>query len=106
MKKIFASLGKLVLLLGACAVSFPTSHADSREKGKGKPKNSQHVEAKGKHGREAGNLPFGLESHIDKKDELPSGLQKKKNKDRSLPRGLEEGGKRLTSAGKGKKQAK
>ena len=106
MDKIFASLGKLVLLLGICTVSFPTSQADSREKGKGKTKGSQYIETKGKHGREAGNLPFGVESHTEKKGELPSGLQTKKDEDGSLPRGLEEGGKRVTSAGKGKKRSK
>jgi hypothetical protein len=103
---VFASLSKLALLLGLCTVGIPTSDAHSREKGKGKAKGSQHVAAKEKHGRDAGNLPFGIGRHTKKKGELPSGLQKKKDEDGSLTRGLEEGGKRVTSVGKGKKGSK
>lgn len=99
-------LTKLALLLGACAISLPTPPAHSQGKGKGKAKDKQYVEAKGKHGREAGELPFGLEQLSEKKGELPSGLQKKKVEDGSLTRGLEEGGKSLKPATKVKKGPK
>ena len=74
--------------------------------GKGKGKGKEHFEAKEKHGREAGELPFGLEQFSEKKGNLPSGLQKKKDDDGSLTRGLEDGGKRSKSTGKATKGRK
>jgi len=61
MKNIFTSLSRLALLLGACAITLPTSAAYSQGNGKGKAKSKQKVEAeeKGKHGRQAGELPYG-----------------------------------------------
>jgi hypothetical protein len=96
--------------LSAVAIAFVVSaamflsyaHAERKAKAHGK----QSIEAKGKHGRGAGKLPFGLERHIDEKGGLPSGLQKKKDNEGSLTRGLEEGGKSVTSAPKAKKRAK
>ena len=66
----------------------------------------REAEEKGKHGRQAGELPYGLEQYSEKKGELPSGLQKKKDQDDQLPRGLEEGGKKVKSSSKGKKDSK
>jgi len=108
MKNIFTSLSRLALLLGACAVTIPTSPVYSEGKANGKAKGKQKVEAeaKGKHGREAGELPYGLEKYTEKKGELPSGLQKKKDQDGQLTRGLEEGGKKVKSSSKGKKDFK
>jgi hypothetical protein len=108
MKNVFTSLSRLALLLGACAITLPTSAAYSQGNGKGKAKSKQKVEAeeKGKHGRQAGELPYGLEQYSEKKGELPSGLQKKKDQDDQLPRGLEEGGKKVKSSSKGKKDSK
>jgi hypothetical protein len=106
MKNIFTSLSRLALLLGTCAVTLPASPAYSQGKGNGKAKGKQKVEAQGKRGREAGELPYGLEQYSEKKGELPSGLQKKKDKDGQLMRGLEEGGKNLQSPNKGKKDSK
>ena len=53
MKNIFTSLSRLALLLGACAITLPTSAAYSQGNGKGKAKSKQKVEAeeKGKYGR-------------------------------------------------------
>jgi hypothetical protein len=102
MKKMFTSLSRLALLLGACAVTLPASPAYSR----GKAKAKQKVKAEGKHGREAGELPYGLQQYTEKKDELPSGLQKRKDQDNQLTRGLEEGGKKPKSSSKGKKNFK
>jgi hypothetical protein len=108
MKNMFTSLSRLTLLLGVCAVTFPASPAHSAGKANGKAKGKQKVEAeeKGKHGREAGGLPYGLEQYTEKKGALPSGLQKKKDQDGQLTRGLEEGGKKLDSTRKGKKDSK
>jgi hypothetical protein len=102
MNKTFTSLSKLALLFGACAVTLPASSAYSQGKAKAKNK----VEAEGKHGREAGELPYGLQRHTEKKDALPSGLQKRKHQDGQLTFGLEEGGKKLKSSSKGKKDFK
>ena len=106
MKNMFTSLSRLALLLGVCAVTLPASPAYSEGKANGKVKGKQKVEAeeKGKHGRQAGELPYGLEQYKEKKGELPSGLEKKK--DGQLTRGLEEGGKKLKSPSKGKKDSK
>jgi len=108
MKNIFTSLSRLALLLGACAVTLPTSPAHSEGKANGKAKGKQKVEAEeqGKHGRKAGELPYGLEQYTEKKGELPSGLQKKKDQDGQLTHGLEEGGKKSKSSSKGKKDSK
>ena len=88
------------------ALGLLASPAFSQGKGKGKVKANQTIETKGKHGREAGELPFGLEQHTEKKGELPSGLQKKQAEDGSLTRGLEKGGKGLKSTSKAHKGQK
>ena len=106
MKNIFTSLSRSALLLGTCAVTLPASSAHSQGKGNGKAKGKQKVETQGKRGREAGELPYGLEQYREKKGELPSGLQKKKDKDGQLTRGLEEGGKNLMSPSKRKTDSK
>jgi hypothetical protein len=92
----------IIFALGLTASSaFSQEKAKAKAKGKGKGK----IETTGKHGREAGELPYGLERHTQK-GELPSGLQKKKDEDGQLTRGLEEGGKDLKSPSKGKKGSK
>jgi hypothetical protein len=101
MKKMFSSLGRLALLLGACAVTLPASPAFSQGKAKAKQKVKE-----GKHGHEAGELPSGLQQYKQKNGELPSGLQKKKDQEGQLTRGLEEGGKKPKSSNKGKKDSK
>jgi hypothetical protein len=103
MNATFKNLSALAI---ACSMGIAISPAYSQGQGKGKGKIKQNVETKVKHGREAGELPFGLERYSEKKGELPSGLEKKKTEDGSLTRGLEEGGKRLESKGKGKKGSK
>jgi hypothetical protein len=102
MKTTFTSLSRLALLFGTCAVTFPASPAYPQGKAKAKNK----VETEGKHGREAGELPYGLQQYTEKKDALPSGLQKKKDQDGQHTRGLQEGGKKLKSSSKGKKDFK
>jgi len=53
----------------------PLRFPEGKAKAKGKEKNERN----GKHGCEAGELPYGLEGHVEKQGGLPSGLQKKKD---------------------------
>ena len=99
--KISTLLRKLPVFMVICALGLTASSAFSQDKGKAKGK--QKTEAKEKHGREGGELPYGIEHRTEKKGELPSGLQKKKEEDGKLTRGLEEGGKDLKAPSKGKK---
>ena len=97
---------QVLMFMVISALGLSASPAFSQGKGKAKGKANQTIETKGAHGREAGELPFGLEQHKDKKGELPSGLQKKQAEDGSLTHGLEEGGKGLKSKGKANKGPK
>jgi hypothetical protein len=99
-------LKKLPAFMVICALGLTASSAFSQDKGKAKAKGKEKTEAKGKHGREAGELPYGIEHRADKKGELPSGLQKKKEEDGQLTRGLEEGGKKTKASSKGEKASK
>ncbi|MPZ77373.1 MAG: hypothetical protein GEU77_12705 [Deltaproteobacteria bacterium] len=103
MKTHFRNLSVLAI---AFSMGMAISPAYSLGQGKGKAKGKQNLETQVKHGREAGELPFGLDRYSEKKGGLPSGLEKKKTKEGSLTRGLEEGGKRLESKGKAKKGPK
>jgi hypothetical protein len=89
-------------LVAICALGFTASPAFSKQEGKLKSKGSQKSEIKKNDGREAGELPSGLERYTEKKGTLPSGLQKKKDDDGTLTRGLDSGGKKLDSTSKGK----
>jgi len=104
--KISTLLRKLPVFMVICTLGLTASSGFSQEKGKAKAKGKEKTETKGKHGREAGELPYGLERHTEKKGELPSGLQKKKDEDGQLTRGLEEGGKNSKAPSKGKKASK
>jgi hypothetical protein len=104
--KISTLLRKLPVFMVICALGLTASSAFSEGKGKANAKGKEKTETNGKHGREAGELPYGLERHTEKKGELPSGLQKKKDEDGQLTRGLEEGGKNSTAPSKGKKGSK
>ena len=85
-----------------CALTLTVSPALSKQEGKMKGKGSEKRAAKDNSGREAGELPSGLQRQMEKKGDLPSGLQRK-NEDGQLTRGLEKGGKKLSSTSKGKK---
>jgi hypothetical protein len=93
-------------LVASCALVFAASPALSKQEGKLKVKDSQKTETKENHGRQAGELPAGLQRHTEKKGQLPSGLQKKKDEDGQLTRGLEKGGKSLEPKSKGKNSTK
>ena len=104
--KISTLLRRLPVFMVICALGLTASSGFSQDKGKAKAKGKQKTEAKEKHGREGGELPYGIEHRTEKKGELPSGLQKKKDKEGQLTRGLEEGGKNLQAPSKGKKDSK
>ena len=95
---------KLPVFMVVCTLGLTVSSAFSQEKGKAKGK--EKTETKAKHGRVAGELPYGIEHRTEKKGELPSGLQKKKEEDGQLTRGLEQGGKDSKSPSKAKKGSK
>jgi hypothetical protein len=105
--KISTLLKKLPVFMVICALGLTASSVFSQEKGKGKAKGKEKTEAKEKHGREEGELPYGIQQRTEKKGELPSGLQKKKDEDGQLTRGLQEGGKdSLKASSKAKKASK
>jgi hypothetical protein len=93
-------------LVAICALGFTASPAFSKQEGKLKSKGSQKSVAKTNSGREAGELPSGIERYSEKKGSLPSGLQRKKDDDGTLTHGLNGGGKKLDSATRGKKVSK
>lgn len=104
MKNLPMALTGLVAL---CALGLTASPAWSKQEGKTKAKSSQKAESKENHGRQAGELPYGLERYMEKKGgALPSGLQKKKDESGQLTRGLEKGGKSLEPKSKGKNSTK
>ena len=104
--KIPTLFRKLPVFMVICALGLSASPAFSQGKGKAKANGKGNAETRGKHGREAGEAPFGLKNYFEKKGGLPSGLQKKMDEDGSLTRGLEQGGKRLKSTGKARKGPK
>ena len=88
------------------ALGFIASPAFSKQEGKLKAKGSAKSVSKTNSGREAGELPSGIDRYSEKKGTLPSGLQRKKDDDGTLTHGLDGGGKRLDSTTKGKKVSK
>ena len=86
--KIFPALA-VTCVLGATA--FP---AFAKQEGQTKGKAAKKSATKENSGRQAGELPSGLEKHAERKGQLPSGLQKKKDEGQ-LTKGLETGGKKL-----------
>jgi len=93
-------------LVAIYALGVTASPAFSKQEGKLTSKGSQKSVTKTNSGREAAELPSGLERHSEKKGALPSGLQKKKDDDGTLTHGLDGGGKKLGSSTKAKKISK
>ena len=90
-------------LVAICALGLTASPAFSRQDGKVKSKGNQKSVTKTNSGRDAGELPSGIERYSEKTGSLPSGLQKKKDDDGTLTHGLDAGGKKLDPTTKGKK---
>lgn len=93
-------------LVAIYALGFTASPAFSKQEGKLKSKGSQKSDNNKNNGREAGELPSGIERYTENKGTLPSGLQKKKDNDGTLTHGLDGGGKKVDSTNKGKKVSK
>jgi hypothetical protein len=89
---------QLPLLILICTFGLTGSAVFAQEKGKAKAKGKQKLEARENHGRDAGEMPYGLVRHTERKGDLPAGLQKKKDEDGQLTRGLEGGAKSFKSA--------
>jgi hypothetical protein len=102
-KTMNGTFRSLSALAGAFSMSLAAAPAYSEGKGKTKPGGKQDAEVSGKHGREAGGLPYGLEEFSGRKGSLPSRLQKKKDQDGSLTGGLRQGGKKSGPGSKAKK---
>jgi hypothetical protein len=82
------------------------SRALAKQEGKTKVKSTEKTATKENSGRQAGELPSGLQKYTEKKGQLPSGLQKIKDEDGHLTKGLENGGKKLQSNAKSNKPSK
>jgi hypothetical protein len=93
-------------LMVTCALGLTASPALAKKEGKTKIKGSEKTTDKESSGRQAGELPSGLQKYSDKKSQLPSGLQKKKDEDGQLTKGLTSGGKKLESNAKTSKPSK
>ena len=90
------------MVLSWLALTPPITLAKQEDKPKGKPTKTTTKENSG---RQAGELPSGLQKDTEKKGQLPAGLQKMKDEDGQLTKGLENGGKKLSTA-KGNKLVK
>ena len=105
MKKLTLRLA-LPGLVAIYALGFVASPAFSKQEGKLTSKGSQKRATRTNTGREAGELPSGIERYSEKKGTLPSGLQKKKDEDGTLTHGLDGGGKKPDPTVKGKNGSK
>ena len=97
---------KIIPVMVAFALALTAYPALAKQEGKTKGKGAEKKVTKENSGRQAGELPAGLEKHTEKKAQLPSGLQKKKDEDGQLTKGLEKGGKKLASDTKNTKASK
>jgi hypothetical protein len=93
-------------LMVTCALGLTASPALAKKEGKTKIKSSEKAGTKENSGRQAGELPSGLQKYSEKKGQLPSGLQKMKDEDGQLTKGLTNGGKKLQSSAKSTKPSK
>ena len=98
--KIFPAIVVTVALGGT---AYP---AMAKQEGKAKGKSVEKTATKENSGRQAGELPSGLQKYTEKKGQLPSGLQKMKDEDGQLTKGLQNGGKKLKSNAKNNKTSK
>ena len=79
------------------ALGLTAYPAMAKQDHKSKVKSTETKPTKDNSGRDAGELPSGLEKYTERKGELPSGLQKKKD-DGELTKGLQGGGKKLKTS--------
>ena len=86
----------------SCALGATAYPAMAKQEGKAKDRSAEKRATKENSGRQAGELPSGLQKYTDKKGQLPSGLEKMKDEDGQLTKGLQNGGKKLTFGAKNK----
>lgn len=92
--KISKNIVTIAVIFALGVSAYP---AMARQDAKTKGKSAEKTATKENSGRQAGELPSGLQKYTDKNDQLPSGLEKKKDNDGQLTKGLEKGGKKLKS---------
>ena len=92
-----------VVILALAVTAFPVM---AKQGGNAKGKNEKKSATKENSGRQAGELPSGLQKHVERKGQLPSGLQKKQDEAGQLTKGLQNGGKKLESGANKNKPSK
>ena len=101
---------KISQIVSVLAVSFvlgaTADPAMAKQDGKTKGKSAEKTATKENSGRQAGELPSGLQKYSEEKGKLPAGLQKKKDEDGQLTKGLTSGGKKLETPAKNTKSSK
>ena len=102
MKVSTLRLYSAAMVLSWFAMTPPLTLAKQDDKPKAKPTKTT---TKSNSGRQAGELPSGLQKRTEKKGQLPSGLQGMMDQDGHLTKGLQNGGKKLSST-KGNKPVK
>ena len=88
------------------ALGLAAYPAVAKQEGKTKGKSAEKTATKEHSGRQAGELPSGLQKYTEKNGQLPSGLQKMKDEDGQLTKGLQSGGKKLEPNAKSHKPTK
>ena len=98
-KTILAS----AVIFALIGTAFP---ATAKQESNAKGKTAEKSAAKENSGRQAGELPSGLQKYTERKGQLPSGLQKKQDTAGQLNKGLQNGGKKLESGANKNKPSK
>ena len=101
------NISKIFPVLAVTFVVAITAYpANAKQEGKTKGKSGEKTATQESSGRQAGELPSGLQKYSERKGQLPSGLQKKKDEAGQLTKGLENGGKKPESGAKNNKPSK
>jgi hypothetical protein len=101
--KVSKTISASVVIFALTLTAFP---AMAKQGGNAKGKSEEKKATKENSGRQAGELPSGLQKHTEKKGQLPSGLQKKQDEGGQLTKGLQTGGKKLESGATKNKPSK
>jgi hypothetical protein len=100
---ISTTISATVVIIVLIGTAFP---ATAKQGGNFKGKRAEKSTAKENSGRQAGELPWGLQKYTERKGQLPSGLQKKQDAAGQLNNGLQNGGKKLESGANTNKPSK
>ena len=93
--KISKNILVIAVAFGLAGTAFP---ALAKQEKNAKAKSAEKSATKENAGRQAGELPSGLQKRTERKGQLPSGLQKMKDEDGQLTKGLEKGGKKVKTS--------